>query len=252
MKNIYLLMLITLMTGCAGNEIKLTEAQKAIFPTLKSAKIAVKYDIVNKKINYDEMLYRVFWSERNSSVLDFSGLWPSPGLELSAYVAENMQKQGYQAASVYDVIADPTIIIRESSSYADLCNQYAKQKNEPTVISLDPELLFKIDNLVEFTALSESLKQKEFNYLLELSSMDLHVFQMAFSSNVSASINARLVDLRTNKVIWSRSLFLGHPFSGTLNDLEQDSMKMLKETLKTAINKQDYNYYFDIKNYRSD
>ena len=250
MKILYLLIMISLATGCADNKLRLTEEAKVVFPTLKSKKIAVRYDIVNSKINYNELLYRVLWLENNSSVQDFSGIWSNPSLELSAYLAESMHKAGYQVSSVYDVIANPTLINRERLSYAELCNRYSNQKNTPYFVA--PEQLFNIDNFDEFSALSESLKQNQFNYLLELSSMTLVAHQTMLSTIVSSSFNARLVDLQSNKVIWSRYIDTGTGFFGTIQELEQDSLKQLKETLKTSLNNKDFNSFFDTKNYQSE
>lgn len=240
MKNILILLVSLVLHGCANNSVLAPEA-KSVFQELKQQKIAVKSEFCVDNINYREGLYRVFWIEENKSSLDFTGIWDSSSADLTRYAVDTLRNQGYDARGVYELVPDGKIIEKENNALVPLCKKYSVKIK--TSIGwgwfLPPQSFFNIENISEFETLSDSLKQQNYKYFIEITSPGLNASSGIISTFVAMSQNIRLIDLTRNKVISSFSVYplTSDHGSRDLRDLETNNMSKLKQMLKTIVEK---------------
>ena len=219
MKKLLLLLLTTLFaSGCATTAIPPVSGES--LQPIKTERVAVKYTLLAKQINYVETIYRVLWLETNTSSQDFSGIW-SPDQDLTGYVVSRLRQQGIRAESVYDLV-NPSLLVRGGTDVND----------------------------AGFSALSEALRIGGIRYLFELTAMNIEGNAIGYGMvTVQSTPNARMIDLRTNKVVWTTKLFHSevYQFGGDLKKLEENSMSKTKEGLRAGINKIDFLSLWGIK-----
>jgi len=87
--SVYLVILFTLLVqGCALNSTAALKAEDK--DSFRSSKVASSYFMVNKTVDYTEVLYRILWVEHRASSMDFSGVW-DPDDELSIVVNNKLR-----------------------------------------------------------------------------------------------------------------------------------------------------------------
>ncbi len=249
MNKLLLLLPILFMTGCATKP-TITPVSGESLRSIKTEKVAVKYTLATKRINYVETVYRVLWLETNTSSLNFSGIW-SPDQDITGYVVSRMRQQGIRAESVYDVV-NPSLVDSANRHLAQAIEHSAgdnpaikgsKLIPKPTYFSSMP-----ID--AEFSALSEALRSGGIRYLIELTAMDVNSDAPGYGLvTVHASPNVRVINLQTNKVIWTEQLFHHEPYQlgGDFKKLEENSISKTKEGLRAGINKIDFLSLWEIQ-----
>lgn len=229
------------LSGCANQKIAAVPGES--FQPSKSEKIAISYSLVSKRINYLETLYRVLWLETNTSHQDFSGVW-APDSDLTTDVVSRLHQQGFTADSVYDAVPAEQIIAANQRLAADCLAQAAGEHPEiPGTKLLPVSDFFLADRQnVELNKLTGELKDKGYRYLVQLTAMDIYGNAGAGMVIVAAYPNARVIDLKTNRVVWSTQMVHQeiYQLGGNLKALEVDDMTKTKAGLAAGINKLDF------------
>lgn len=245
MKRLFqLALLCAILAGCAAAPTKIAAVDGADIAPLKTERAAISYKLVDKRINYNEVLYRVLWLESKSSSQDFSGIWPADQ-DLTGYAVERLRAQGLKADSIYQAVDGKTIDLANAVESA-IVRQNATT-NHPNIqgAKLLPIALYFNDLPTEsaFTGLAAQLRGKGYRYLIELTAMDIIGNAIGYGGVVvAARPNVRVIDLALNKVVWNANL--GHSelyqLGGDLKKLEVDEMAKTKEGLRAGINKIDF------------
>ena len=245
MKKLFqLALLCAILAGCATTPNKIRALDGADISPLKTERVAVSYKLVDKRINYNEVLYRVLWLENKSSSQDFSGIW-SADEDLTSYAMERLRAQGLKADSIYQA-ADGKSIDAANAVEAAIVRQNATT-NHPNIAGakLLPISLYFTDLPTEraFKDLAAQLRNKGYRYLIEMTAMDLTGNAIGYGGVVvAAQPNVRVIDLQLNKVVWSTNL--GHSelyqLGGDLKKLEADDMAKTKGGLRAGIQKIDF------------
>lgn len=232
------ILLITLMSGCVTNEIKMEESELSDF---KSSKVATSFFMVNKKVNYFELLYRVLWVETNSTTLDISGLW-NPDKELTVTVNDVLLNTGLDAYELFSIVKDNRILDAYMDGLVEDYTQHysGNHKNMPAVkLPPNAEYLSKYPDYEGFEELRDELVDKGYNYLFEYLSPDIYGSSGALGLVVvKMPSQLRVVDLINKKVIWlvpDKYAVDGRQLGGDLHGLEKDNLSLLKESVKNGM-----------------
>lgn len=244
MKTLVQLTLACLMlAGCATAPDKIATVAGADISPLKTERAAVSYQLVDKRINYDEKLYRVLWLENKSSAQDFSGIW-SADQDLSEYVVERLRQQGLKADSIYQAVDGNTIGLAKAAERAYvLQNATAHPGNPATKLLPVPQFFTEMPTEPAFTGLATELRSKGYRYLVQLTAMNLIGSAQGMGIVVvGAETNVRVIDLQANKVVWNAKAFPGELYhlGGDIKQLEVDGMARTKQGLRTGIQKMDF------------
>ncbi len=164
---------------------------------------------------------------------------------MTGYLVSRLREQGLKAESVYD-ITDPSIVILANEQYARDCILHSRGDNpEINGAKLLPsdEYFQTPRGDAEYLRLADNLKSMGYRYLVELTAMDISAQAPGLGSvEIIAKPNARVINLRTNSVVWttqfihSAQYFMG----GDLHALEQNNMAKTKEGLIAGINRLDF------------
>ncbi|MDM0078900.1 hypothetical protein QTH90_31155 [Variovorax sp. J2P1-59] len=234
------------LAGCATQNIGKPIGGADITP-LRTKKIAVSYQFVHKRINYSETLYRVFWLEYVNSTQDFGGIWPADK-DMSELVAKRLRDQGFQADSIY-VVAQPEKIVAEQKSLAAKVLQHEMETKGKTAKPAGsqvilPEKLFEgPPSAPEYFSLADELSGKGFGYLAEFTAVDLQGAAPGYGTvGVFSYPTLRIVDLRTNKVVWVQNVrhWDVAQLGGDLRKLEEDGMRRTKDGMRASMSKLDF------------
>lgn len=243
-KLLQLALLCAILGGCAIAPNKISAVEGADITPLKTERAAVSYTLVDKRINYNEVLYRVLWLENKSSSQDFSGIW-SADQDLTGYAVERLRAQGLKADSIYQAVDGKTIDLVNAVE-TTIVRQNATT-NHPNIqgAKLLPIPLYFVDLPTEraFTALTAQLRSKGYRYLIEMTAMDLAANAIGYGGVlVAVQPNVRVIDLLLNKVVWNTNLEYGelYQLGGDLKKLEIDDMAKTKEGLRAGIYKIDF------------
>jgi hypothetical protein len=242
MKKLFqLALLCAVVAGCATAPNKIPAVEGADIGPLKTERAALSYKLVDKRINYNEVLYRVLWVENKASSQDFSGIW-SADQDLTDYAVERLRAQGLKADSIYQAV-DAKTIDQANAVETAIVRQNATT-NHPSVkgAKLLPIPLYFTDLPTEreFTTLATQLRSKGYRYLIEMTAMGLTGNAIGYGGViVAAEPNLRVIDLQLNKVVWNANV--GHSelyqLGGDLKKLEVDDMAKTKEGLRAGIQK---------------
>lgn len=97
LKLLPILIISAILASCAGTPVNIgQDATKEI----TNSKIAVAYFQMEKRINHNEELYRVFWWDQRDLNVFFDGLWDIDK-DLSAYMAPKFSALGLNPTSLY-------------------------------------------------------------------------------------------------------------------------------------------------------
>ncbi|MEJ2620298.1 MAG: hypothetical protein P8163_08545 [Candidatus Thiodiazotropha sp.] len=191
--------------------------------------------MVNKKVNYHELLYRVLWLETNTTSLDISGLW-NPDVELTVTVNDELLNGGINAYELFSIVNDKDIL--ESYKHG-LANDYAQHYSgiHPKMphVNLPP----KADYLAEyptydgFEELSSKLVDSGVNYLFEYLAPDVYGKAAGLGLViVKMPSQLRVIDLLNKKVIWfdpDANAIEGFQLGGDFHALEVNNLALLKQ-----------------------
>lgn len=243
-KLIQLVMMCAILAGCAVAPNKIAAVEGADIASLKTERVALSYKLVDKRINYKEILFRVLWVENKASSQEFSGIW-SADPDLSGYAVERLRALGLKADSIYQAVDGDTI--NQANAVETAIVRENATTNHPSVkgAKLLPIALYFSDLPTEraFTTLATQLRSKGYRYLIEMTAMDVTGNAIGYGGViVSAEPNVRVIDLQLNKVVWNANLGHGelYQLGGDLKKLEIDDMAKTKEGLRAGIQKIDF------------
>lgn len=242
MKNLVAgLVLLGLIQGCAGPLPTIKTLHGESLAPLRSEKVAVSYSLAQKRINYLETLYRGLYLEAKTSSQDFSGIW-SPDRDLTGYTVPVLRAQGIDAVSVYEIV-DATIVDAANEELGTRVLREAKTEHpEIKGIKLipNPNYFTRPSAAPEVHAFYAGLKAKGFHYLIQMMSMDIYANAIGLGGiKVLAQPNVRIVDLRSEKIVWSANYVHSEVYQlgGDLRKIEENSMAKTKEGLQAGIGK---------------
>ncbi|QRY79361.1 hypothetical protein JVX91_27995 [Pseudomonas sp. PDNC002] len=244
-KLVLCLSVLLFLSGCTYHQQQVAAVEGKTFQPDKTQRIAVSYNLVSKRINYVETLYRVLWLETKTSSQDFSGVW-SPDRELSADLASRLHQQGFTADSVFDVVAPEVVNAANDSLAADCLTQASGDHPAMPGVKLPPIADFFLADRqnTELNKLTGELRGKGYRYLVQLTAMDIYGAALGFGAvGISAFPNARVIDLQSNEVVWNTPLVHGEDFQsggGSLKALEVDGMAKTRAGMATSINRLDF------------
>lgn len=243
MKPVLVSLLCAVLAGCAGNPTTPSVAGADINP-LKNEKIAVSYQLVAKQINYSEVLFRVVFLENRASTEDFSGVWQADK-DMTAFMVARIRSQGFAAESIYAVAnADVIAAERRSVAAATGAQAAALPVVKPATGSIPPATFFEVMPAASgYTPLASALRAAGYRYLAEFTAMDIRGSAPGYGVViVSGEPNLRIIDLRTDKVVWTRNLrhFESYQLGGDLKKLEENNMARTKEGLRAGMDKLDF------------
>ncbi|MBY0241133.1 MAG: hypothetical protein K2X55_17645 [Burkholderiaceae bacterium] len=208
---------------------------------LKSEKLAVSYQLIAKRINYLETLYRVLWLEAKTSSQDFSSIFPADQ-ELTGHVVARLREQSFHSDSVYDLVGMNIIdAANQANARSTLQSVVFNHPSIPGTKILPAELFFSdAPKQPEFMVLSQTLRAQGYRYLMQLTAMDIYGNAIGYGMVVvAATPNIRIVDLQTNKVIWNKNITQSahYQLGGDLMKLAESDMAKTREGLKEGIGK---------------
>jgi hypothetical protein len=235
------LLLLCLIQGCAGRPPAITTLHGESLVPLRSEKVAVSYSLARKRINYLETLFRGVYLESKTSSQDFSGVW-APDRDLTGYTLTVLRAQGVNAVSVYDVV-DAQVVEAANDAFGARVFREAKTEHKEikgTKFIPNPNYFTTAPDAPEVRALYSSLKAQGFHYLIQLTSMDIYGKAIGYGVvQVMAQPNVRVVDLQSEKIIWSANYVHSelYQLGGDLHRLEADGMAKTKEGMQAGIAK---------------
>lgn len=204
---ICLLCMVAFFSGCATAPI----LSKDVSQDLRGSKVAVAYAQLNKKIHYQELVYKVLWNETRTHDVSFDGLWDIDS-ELSAYMASRVTQIGLNAVSVYDVASKDSMMELHQTLLS-------KQYSDPLKLS---------------DALRDNLLQNNIDYLIVVDSDYISVYAQIGVKQGSALADIYLQNVRSNE----QKYFSGMGVGGKLKvekkarEIEDNNLQGLKESLK--------------------
>lgn len=243
MKYLFAILFCALLCGCATTAVPPVTGES--LEPLKSEKIAVSYSLASTRINYVETLYRVLWLETKTSSSDYSGVWSSSEADMTDMVVARLRQQGYSAQSVQSII-DPSLVAAADQELGkDMAAHSPGPHPNVTGAKLAPAQPFfrELKPGGAHAAMLEALREKGYNYLLEMPSMNINGAAIGYGGVlVGGSPQGRIIDLRKPKVVWLAPIHHSEVYQlgGDLKKLEVDDMKKTKEGLKAGINKVDF------------
>jgi len=226
MKFIKLCVLISIaiiFAGCATTPIGQDVSQ-----ALRSGKVAVEYAQLNKKIHYEELVYKVLWNETRTKDVSFDGLWDIDS-ELSNFMAPKVSAFGLKAVSIYDVAPKETVLdLHKTLAENALRALTEKSGLAPLVLS---------ENL------RSKLLENGIDYLIVVDSDYIYVYSQIGVKQGSARTSMYVQDVRSNEQKYFCLLPVGGNFkvNKTVREIEDNNLtglkKAMKEWLEVSISK---------------
>lgn len=102
MKRLFtLLLVVSLAAGCATAP----KLSSEIASEMSRSNIAAAFYLEGKKINYNEMVYKVLWNETRSQESVFEGSW-DVDRDVTATFSDSLHSIGLDSRSMFDVLPD--------------------------------------------------------------------------------------------------------------------------------------------------
>ena len=202
-----LLILSALFFGCATAP----PLSKDVSQSLRGSKLAVVYAQSEKRIHYNELVYKVFWNETRTKDVSFNGLWDIDS-DLSGYMTPKVCDLGLNAVSIYDAVSDKEI--------KDLHEALkSKTREEPLVLSDD---------------LRAKLIDSEINYLITLNSDYIYVYSQVGVKQGHARAWMYVQDVRSNDQKYADFFPIGGNFKveKSIREIEDNNLEGLRVAMK--------------------
>jgi len=179
--------------------------------SLRNSKVAVAYVQSEKKIHYQEEVYKVLWIETRTKDVSFEGLWDID-TDLSAYIAPRIGKLGLNAVSLQDVVS-----AQEIKSLHEAIK--GGNRTEPLVLS---------------DGLRSKLMDSGIGYLVTLNSSQIFVNTQIGVKVASAFPWLYVQDIQSNKQLYGDSFPCGGHLKVEKNirEIENNNLALLKSSMK--------------------
>ena len=218
MKFIKLCALITVaaifFAGCAT-----THISKDVTQALRSSKVAVVYCQMNKKIHYEELVYKVLWNETRTKDVSFDGLWDIDS-ELSNFMAPKVSALGIKAVTIYDV-APKEAVLELHKTLAENLVKALKEKSGIVPLVLSENMRSK-------------LLENGIDYLIVVDSLGIRVYSQIGFKQGSALASMYVQDVHSNEQKYYSSLpvFGNLKVKKTVREIEDNNLAGLKKEMK--------------------
>ncbi len=217
-KLLFFAMAAMILAGCAAAPLSQDVAND-----LKSGKIAVAYYQKEKRINYNELVYRVLWNEAREHDATFDGLWDID-TDLSNHMAPCVTKLGLNATSIHELVPQEELKVL----HGNLLARDPFRDKEPVKMVLGESL-------------RKALLDKQIDYLLTVDGDYIYIYTQIGVKQGSARTVLTLLDVRSNE----QKYFATFPVAGffeveeSAREIEDNNLAglkhMLKEWLSTAV-----------------
>ena len=215
LQNLLALAVLLAVSGCAT----VAPMDQSSLDDMRASNVAVALSYPEKKINYDELVYKVLWNETRSATVSFKGVWDID-LDLSSQFAEQFRNKNLKAVSVAEVLDDA-----EYAHFSETMAAYhpARQSED-----------FTVDEQVRTALLDKGIE-----YLIAMRCVNLHVqaFSMGMDPVVQLIYRMNVVNLRTNKVQYSvASGLVARPdVEKSAREIEADGLAKLRAAVSESL-----------------
>ncbi len=192
-----------------------------------NSKVAVAYVQLEKKIKYEEVLYRVFWLENREQNVSFDGLWDIDK-DLSTYMAPKISAIGLHPTSIYNVAKEEHI--------ADL---HKLLKYTHPDFNNGSRKALKLSE-----SLRQSLHRNNIGYLITIYSDYIYIQTQTGVKLGSARTQLNVMDVNSNEEKYNDIFYMGDflKVEKTVREIENNNLAGLKREMKnwldTAISSQ--------------
>ncbi len=206
-KFLVLLIVSALFFGCAASP----KLSPDVTQSLKGSKLAVAYAQTEKRIHYNELVYKVFWNETRTKDVSYNGLWDID-TDLTSYMAPKVCDLGLKAVSIYDVVPEENIKELHESLMA-------KPREEELVLS---------------DGLRAKLMDEGIDYLLMLRNDHIGVYTQIGLKQGQAHAMMYVQDVRSNEQKYAGFFPCGGNFKVEKNvrEIENNNLAGLKDHMK--------------------
>lgn len=212
-----------IFSGCATAPIG-----KDVSQALRSSKVAVVYAQLNKKIHYEELVYKVLYNETRTQDVSFDGLWDIDS-ELSNFMAPKVSELGLKVVSIYDFAPKETVLDLHRTLSENLLKALTEKSGLiPLVLS---------ENL------RSKLLENGIDYLIVIDSNNIRVYTQIGVKQGSLRTSMYVQDVRSNE----QKYYCYFPVGGNLKvnksvrEIEDNNLaglkKAMKEWLEASISK---------------
>jgi hypothetical protein len=203
---------IMLLTSCAGQTLQPETSAK-----LQSGNVATMYFMNNKKIKYNEMVYKVFWNETRQQEASFSTLWDIDK-DLSAKYSKALIGCGVNSRSAPQLLSD-------DADYQALATCIANTRRKEDGKYPPLELSSKV---------SEKLNELGIDLLLVIRTTCFVGTTTSMFDLLSVHMPSIIVvyDVNSGMEVFSNLFYVGSGnirYEKSPREIEKDNLKMLKE-----------------------
>ena len=244
MRSLIILLSLSCQVGCAYVPPFIPAEPGETITPMQTEPIVVNYMLVAKKINYQESMLKLIYVEEHAKIHDISGIWATDP-DLTKFTVTRLLNLGFNAKSLYQLDNAQSIQLM-NQHFARMCEQNSESEHPeiPGTLLLPPkEFFLDMQDLYMFQPLFAKLKSKGIRYYMHITAMDLYANAIGYGMvTVVARPNLSIIDINKNKVVWSSHLGYGEVFGldGDLKRLEKDNLAMIKQAMKTSIEKYDF------------
>lgn len=232
MNILFAMLSILLIQGCAPKSLTVFHDEDK--ENFKSSKVASSYYMVQKNVNYSEVLYRVLWVENRSSSMDFSGIWQPDG-ELSLLVNNQLREVSINAIRITELIDKKVLDEYYFAQVNPDFQPYISGVSSKTPVT---EYLNKYPTYTGFEKIRNKLLEKNVRFYFEVLSSGAYGNAIGFGTVIAgATAYMRIIDLEHKKVLWSAAPLANkfNQIAGDLNKLEENNLALLKEGVKFGL-----------------
>jgi len=212
LKILLLLFGLVMLISCAAAPVSPDVSKQMV-----DSKIAVAYAQLEKRINYEEALYRVFWIEHREQNVSFEGLWDIDQ-DLSTYIVPGISALGLHPISLYHATAKQDIA-ELHQSLKDTSPHYNNGSRKKLVLS---------------DSLRQSLKKNNISYLITIYSDYIYVYTQTGVKMGSARTQLNVMDVNSNEEKYNDIFYAGNNLKveKSVREIENNNLAGLKREMK--------------------
>lgn len=206
--------LALLLSGCVGMETKPMEATD--IEGFKAGRSAMAFVYPEKRLSYQEEVYKVFYIETRGITSEFAGMW-----DIDRDLSHDFAR-GFQGRSIDTTPIDELLTPEQ---------QKALQGQMAAYRASDPD-----QGITPFSVpqeLRQALLDQGIDYLISARGLNIHItaYSLTGLSLVYFPYALTVTDLRTNQPLFNsiESLNTGYDFEDSAREIEQNGLKGLRE-----------------------